>query len=225
MIKKITGIIIILIITLTTGITMAEQNTPLADGVLRLHVIANSDDPNDQALKLQVKDEVVKMMRKEFANVKDVDEARHLAIQRAPKIKAAAERVIAEQGYAYPVNVYVGECDFPTKVYGNLVLPQGRYQAVRVVIGEGQGKNWWCVLFPPLCMVSTSDKGISLANPQEAKVSLKCLELIPRGAKLIHKSDKKISMVNSRKSKGKVKAVKLAHHHRVKRVHDKKISK
>jgi stage II sporulation protein R len=79
MIKKVIGIIIILIITLTAGITMAEQKAPLADGVLRLHVIANSDDPADQALKLQVKDEVVKMMREEFANVNDVDEARNLA--------------------------------------------------------------------------------------------------------------------------------------------------
>ncbi|MEN6461056.1 MAG: stage II sporulation protein R [Syntrophomonas sp.] len=187
MIKKIIGIIIILIIILTTGITMAEQKAPLADGVLRLHVIANSDNPADQALKLQVKDEVVKMMREEFANVKEADEARKLAIQHIPEIKKTAESVIADQGYSYPVSVYVGECNFPTKAYGNFVLPQGRYQAVRVVIGEGKGKNWWCVLFPPLCMVSSSDKGISLANPREAKVSFKCLELIPRGAKLVHK--------------------------------------
>jgi stage II sporulation protein R len=197
MIKKITGIIIILIITLTVGISMAEQKAPLADGVLRLHVIANSDDPADQALKLQVKDEVVKMMREEFAGVSDADEARNLAIARIPEIKETAEKVIAAKGYKYPVTVYVGKCNFPTKAYGNFVLPQGEYQAVRIVIGAGQGKNWWCVLFPPLCMVSSSDKGISLASPREAKVSFKCLELIPRGAKLIHKSDKMVSLASA----------------------------
>ncbi|MGI5922287.1 MAG: stage II sporulation protein R [Syntrophomonadaceae bacterium] len=187
MIKKFLGLIVILLIIFTAGITVAESRTPLADGVLRLHVIANSDDPADQALKLQVKDEIVKMMREEFTGTNNAEEARQTAIKRLPEIKRTAEAVVAREGYSYPVNVYVGEYRFPTKAYGNLVLPQGEYQAVRVVIGTGQGKNWWCVLFPPLCLVSSSDKGISLANPRVAKVSLKCLELIPRGAKLVRK--------------------------------------
>jgi len=95
-----------------------------------------------------------------------------------------AESIVASRGYDYPVAVYIGQFDFPTKSYGNVVFPQGRYEAVRVVLGEGEGKNWWCVLFPPLCMVSSSDQGLSLDSPAQAKVSLKCLELIPRGMKV-----------------------------------------
>lgn len=156
-------------------------NKPLANDVLRLHVIANSDDPRDQAVKLEVKDHVVAMMRRDFSGVDSVEEARRLAWQERTDIKAEAETVLAARGYDYPVEVYIGEFEFPAKSYGNIVLPQGDYQAVRVVLGEGQGKNWWCVLFPPLCMVSSSDKGLALSSPQEAEVTLKCLELLPRG--------------------------------------------
>ncbi|MGE5390652.1 MAG: stage II sporulation protein R [Deltaproteobacteria bacterium] len=157
------------------------KDEPLADDVLRLHVIANSDDPRDQAVKLEVKDHIVAMMHRDFSKVDNAREARRLALREREDIKAEAESVLAVRGYHYPVQVYIGEFEFPTKSYGNVVLPQGEYQAVRVVLGEGQGKNWWCVLFPPLCMVSSSDKGLALSSPQEAEVSLKCLELLPRG--------------------------------------------
>lgn len=187
MFKKFCGIIIILGIIFTAGITAADQGEPLEKSVLRLHVIANSDDPADQSLKLQVKDEIVKTMRVRLGEAKDAHEARQIAVQEMPEIKQAAEHVIKEQGYDYGVKVYVGQFNFPTKSYGDLVFPQGNYQAVRVVIGEGRGKNWWCVLFPPLCLVSSTDKGLSLSTPREAQVSFKCLELLPKGVKLGHK--------------------------------------
>lgn len=186
MLKKLIGLIIILSISFTAAVVRGEQNRPLAEKVLRLHVIANSDDPADQALKLEVKDKIVALMHREFENVDDPEQAKRLAIKYMPEIKATAEAEIAARGYHYPVQVMVGEFNFPTKSYGNLVFPPGKYQAVRVIIGQGQGKNWWCVLFPPLCLVSSSDRGICFTNPREARVSLKCLELIPRGAR-IHK--------------------------------------
>lgn len=158
-----------------------QKDEPLGQAVLRLHVIANSDDPEDQAVKLEVKDHIVAMMRHDFRGVENAAEARRLAWQEQDQIQAEAESVLDAHGYHYPVQVYIGEFEFPDKSYGNIVLPQGEYQAVRVVLGEGQGKNWWCVLFPPLCMVSSSDRGLSLASPQEAEVTLKCLELLPRG--------------------------------------------
>jgi len=160
---------------------LSLKDQPLADDVLRLHVIANSDDPQDQAVKLEVKDHIVEMMRRDFSEVNSAGEARRLAWQERADIQAEAESVLAARGYDYPVEVYIGEFEFPAKSYGNVVLPQGEYQAVRVILGEGQGKNWWCVLFPPLCMVSSSDKGLALSSPQEAEVTLKCLELLPRG--------------------------------------------
>jgi len=184
MYKKLLGIIIILASLLTSGFVIANQSEPLGQSVLRLHVIANSDDTADQALKMRVKDDIVAMMKEEFSDVKDAEEARKLAQQDIPRIKAAAEARIKASGYEYPVQVKVGEYDFPTKSYGNLVFPPGRYQAVRVIIGEGEGKNWWCVLFPPLCLVSSADQGLSMNSPQQAQVTFKCLELLPRGVKV-----------------------------------------
>lgn len=183
MLRKITGIILLLIFTFCGTYAIAERGTPLNQEVLRLHVIANSDSSSDQALKLQVKDQVVKMMKAEFINLDNAEEARIRAEKQIPFIKADAEKIIREQGYNYPVEVYVGEYDFPVKSYGNIIFPAGNYPAVRIVIGDGAGKNWWCVLFPPLCMVSSSDKGLSLDTPEEAEVTFKCLELIPKGIK------------------------------------------
>lgn len=184
MLKKFMLIALISLFISTGNILAAQLKQPLEKQVLRLHVIANSDDPADQELKLAVKDEIVAMMQQEFVNVGDAEEARQLAIEDLPRIEAAAEACIQARGFDYPVNVVVGEEMFPTKTYGNLVFPAGNYQAVRIIIGEGSGKNWWCVLFPPLCLVSTSDQGLSLSSPQQARVTFKCLELIPRGVRL-----------------------------------------
>ncbi len=182
--KKLIGIIIILTSVLLGGFIVTNQGQPLENSVLRLHVIANSDDIADQNLKLAVKDDIVAFMKDAFIDVKDAGEAERLAEQDIPLIQAVAEAKIKSLGYNYPVKVMVGEYDFPTKSYGNLVFPQGRYQAVRVIIGEGQGKNWWCVLFPPLCLVASEDDGLSLDRPEQAQVTFKCLELLPRGVTL-----------------------------------------
>lgn len=162
----------------------------LSSSVLRLHVLANSDSIADQALKLAVKNEVVEYIRAEFNEIDELEKAKAKAEERIPQIQAQAEAIIKQEGYNYPVQVTVGNYEFPTKSYGNFILPQGEYQAVRVIIGEGEGKNWWCVLFPPLCLVSSSDKGISFDNPERARISLKCLELIPQGAKYQNKVNK-----------------------------------
>jgi stage II sporulation protein R len=184
MFKKIMTVILVLSLTLLGTYTLTAWGKPLNQSVLRLHVMANSDSLIDQAVKLEVKDEIVARMGKEFKNTESAQEARSIAIEKQAEIKELAQSVVASRGYDYPVEVYVGQFDFPAKSYGNVVFPQGRYEAVRVVLGAGQGKNWWCVLFPPLCMVSSSNKGLSLDSPAEAQVSLKCLELLPRGMKI-----------------------------------------
>jgi len=186
MLKKLLGFILVVMFCFAGFYIADAQNQQLSDSVLRLHVIANSDDPADQALKIEVKDAVVTMMTEEFKDISDADIAKDLARQRIPQIQAVAEAKIKSLGYDYPVTVYVGKYDFPTKSYGNLVFPQGEYQAVRIIIGEGQGKNWWCVLFPPLCLVSSSDKGMSLDSPQKAQVTFKCLELIHQGVRIVN---------------------------------------
>ncbi len=138
--------------------------------VIRLHVIADSDSPADQALKLKVRDAVIQVTDPVLAGVDDVEEARKRVDASLDLIKAAAEGVLAENGRPCPVRVERGNYDFPLKSYritgGNegedldLTLPAGRYEAVRVVIGSGRGANWWCVLFPPLCFVSPADRGV-----------------------------------------------------------------
>lgn len=182
--KKIAVIISIISIIFLGSNYYYANNTSLNDSVLRLHVIANSDSIDDQALKIAVKNEVVTLMKGEFAEQQDVEQARELAIENIPRIKKLAETVIASQGYDYPVQVKVGEYMFPTKSYGNMVFPSGEYQALRIIIGNGEGKNWWCVLFPPLCMVSDLDKGLSFEQQKEAQVSFKCLELLPKGVRV-----------------------------------------
>ncbi|MGI5911284.1 MAG: stage II sporulation protein R [Syntrophomonadaceae bacterium] len=182
--KKYFTVIMVLLITILGSYTLAAWAQPLNQNVMRLHVIANSDSPADQALKLKVKDLIISEMREEFASIKTAADAKRIALSKQEEIKQLAQSMVASHGYDYPVEVYIGQFDFPTKSYGNLVFPQGRYEAVRVVLGEGAGKNWWCVLFPPLCMVSSSDQGLSLDNAAEAQVSFKCLELIPQGIKV-----------------------------------------
>ncbi len=187
--RKWLSIILMTIIVLGGFWWSEQQQTPLRDSVLRLHVIANSDSMTDQALKIEVKNKIVTTMQNEFGAAQNQQEARQLAVRNKAVLEEAARQVISDYGYSYPVQVEVGEYDFPTKTYGNFVLPQGNYEAVRVVIGAGQGQNWWCVLFPPLCLVSSSDQGLSLGSAPEAEISLKCLELLPQGARLgrLHK--------------------------------------
>lgn len=121
--------------------------------VLRMHVIANSDSEEDQALKLRVRDAVLKEGKEIFDGSVTSDQAEELLKPAVPRLEKAAKAEIKRSGYDYPVKVIVGEEYFNTRTYENSVtLPAGRYEAVRVIIGEGEGKNWWCVMFPPMCL-------------------------------------------------------------------------
>lgn len=120
--------------------------------VLRLHVIANSDSSEDQELKLKVRDELLRQSKTIFSPASKKESAEKAACKNLQKLLKAAEKTVRENGKDYSVCVSVGKSSFPTKVYENVTLPAGEYDAVRVVIGEGKGKNWWCVMFPPLCL-------------------------------------------------------------------------
>ena len=128
--------------------------------LIRFHVVANSDSDRDQALKRRVRDLVVQRMAPEFSKAKNLNDARIIAKSHLGEIKEIAMKEIKLWGKDYPVSVMLGRFDFPVKTYGKLTLPAGNYEAVRVVIGKGQGANWWCVLFPPLCFVDVS-KGMT----------------------------------------------------------------
>ena len=137
-----------------------------ASELIRFHVIANSDSYADQSLKLHVRDIIVNEMKVRFREANNRQEAEQIILASMDEIKALAQQQIQLEGKQYPVEVKIGDYDFPTKSYGNLTLPAGNYHAVRVIIGEGKGKNWWCVLFPPLCFVDSVD---SLKQDERAK--------------------------------------------------------
>lgn len=128
-------------------------DNPYNEGIIRFHVRANSDREEDQALKLKVRDEILEVMVEKFKDSSSIDESREIIKENMNEIKLIAERVIRENNYDYPVDVFLGMDYFPTRKYGNMVFPQGTYETLLVTIGKGEGQNWWCVMFPPLCFV------------------------------------------------------------------------
>ena len=144
----------------------------IADSVFRLHVIANSDSKEDQELKLKVRDELLSYMNIISKDSTSKQEAMQIANEHKEEFTQIAEKVIKENGYNYTVNVQIGKADFPTKYYGDITLPAGTYDAVKVQIGEAKGQNWWCVMFPPLCFVDVSTGIVPDNSKQELKQSL-----------------------------------------------------
>lgn len=126
--------------------------------LIRLHVVANSDQPKDQEVKLEVRDAILNASGSLFAG-KTLDDAVLAVKDNLPLFKRIAENVLAASGYDYPVGVEYGAFAFPERTYGPLVLPAGNYQALRVVLGTGEGANWWCILFPPLCYLDVVGGG------------------------------------------------------------------
>ena len=144
----------------------------IADSVFRLHVIANSDSKEDQELKLKVRDELLLYMNIISKDSTSKQEAMQIANEHKEEFTQIAEKVIKENGYNYTVNVQIRKADFPTKYYGDITLPAGTYDALKVQIGEAKGQNWWCVMFPPLCFVDVSTGIVPDNSKQELKQSL-----------------------------------------------------
>lgn len=143
---------------LLAGVWLDGQQAALSDKVIRLHVIANSDLSADQALKLKVRDRILEESGGLFTSVSTVQDAGEVINAALPRLAQAGEDVVRAEGYNYPVKVSLEDnVWFPTKRYTDFALPQGSYTALRVVIGEGAGQNWWCVVFPPLCLGSVTE--------------------------------------------------------------------
>lgn len=128
----------------------------LSEAVFRLHVLANSDSAEDQALKLKVRDSLLNYMNDICSNCTTKEEAISLANENKKNFQQIAEQTISENGYNYPVKINIDNFYFPTKNYGDITLPAGFYDALHVEIGEAKGKNWWCVMFPSLCFIDVS---------------------------------------------------------------------
>ena len=134
-----------------------KVHADIASSVVRLHVIANSDSKADQNLKLSVRDGVADFLSDKLENAKSVSETKRIINENLPGIKKTAQSVMSDKGRNYSVKCMTGVFDFPTKSYGVSKLPAGKYYALRVVIGSGEGKNWWCVLYPQLCFEKFGD--------------------------------------------------------------------
>ncbi len=128
----------------------------LADNFFRLHILANSDSDEDQNLKLKVRDNIIKYMDTLSYEGLTKEDAINLTCSNLNNFKQIAEKTIIDEGYNYSVNLTIGNFYFPTKEYGNVSLPAGYYDALKIEIGNAEGKNWWCSLFPPLCFVDIS---------------------------------------------------------------------
>ena len=135
----------------------------IAKRVLRFHVLANSDSEEDQALKLKVRDAVGSYMAPKMKEASDVEDCERIVKENMQKITEAAEEVIREEGYDYTVTAQLGDAKFPVKTYGAYTFPAGTYEALNLVIGAGEGHNWWCVAFPSLCLSATSEEFASRA--------------------------------------------------------------
>lgn len=121
--------------------------------LIRFHVIANSDSEEDQALKLKVRDAVIDYLEPKLENSMSIEESERIIKGEYDNLEKISKNIILDNGYNYNVEVGLQYSNFPAKQYSSVVLPSGKYKALKVVIGEGKGKNWWCVMFPPLCFV------------------------------------------------------------------------
>lgn len=142
-------------------------------GIFRLHVIANSDSIEDQAAKLAVRDAILSYER-DMWRVSSAAETRAKLMADGAGLCAAIDSALAEYGMDYGAELHVGRYDFPDREYGGVVYPAGEYEALRVILGEGAGKNWWCVMFPPLCILESANGEIE----KEAKFDSLILKLI-----------------------------------------------
>ncbi|MDD3840270.1 MAG: stage II sporulation protein R [Clostridia bacterium] len=154
--KYIIPAIVLIILVTMFAVQGIKKEEDISDKVIRFHVIANSDSPEDQAIKLKIRDRILEDMGKQLSKSTDLGQSRDFIEHNLKNIENISKQEIQRNGKDYGVNACLGEFLFPAKTYGNLVFPAGRYQALKVVIGEGKGKNWWCVMFPPLCFVDIS---------------------------------------------------------------------
>jgi len=169
--KKFLFIIILFIIYILLSIFSYSNavSEDISNSVFRLHVIANSDSTEDQNLKYKVRDSLIQYMNLISENISSKDEAIKIATENKSQFYNIAKKVITDNGFDYDVNIEIGNFSFPTKTYGDISLPSGFYDALKVEIGNASGQNWWCVMFPSLCFVDVSN-GIV---PDESKESLK----------------------------------------------------
>jgi stage II sporulation protein R len=174
--KKIVAALFVglMVTTMFTTYQSACAAEKLSGGVLRLHILANSDSESDQALKLKVRDAILVYTQELFANAASKEQAQEIARKNLAQMEAVAEQVLRENGCEYKVTAHVEHTYFPTREYGNgQRLPAGFYDALRLEIGAAQGHNWWCILYPSLCLGSSIEP---VAGARNFQIKFKIVE-------------------------------------------------
>ncbi len=152
------GFILTIIISNSVGfIKDGRKLDQLRESVLRLHIIADSDSEEDQRLKLCVRDAILEQSGELFGEADDLDSAEEAALEAMPEIVDIAENTLKAQGCDSTVRAYLADMEFDERVYGDITMPAGKYRALRIEIGEAKGHNWWCVMYPPLCIPAAED--------------------------------------------------------------------
>jgi len=187
-------------VTVLMGSWLSGEQQELAQAMIRLHVVANSDSVEDQALKLAVRDRVLEQTAALWPEGADPETAQEVLQEHLAAIEAAGRAVIHQWGKDDPITAQIGTCWFPTKQYGDISLPAGEYTALRLVIGDGGGQNWWCVVFPPLCLNAagesldaaavagylTQEQTALVTGSEGYVLKFKCMEWLGQLKELLH---------------------------------------
>lgn len=154
---KLIGISVIVTIIISNFVQVGKSLDNLRENVLRIHILANSDSIADQSLKLKVRDAVLEHSQKIFGKSATPEDFKNLSKEKLEKIREIAQSVIDEYGFDYDIGVEETEMFFDERTYGDITMPAGNYDALRVTIGDAEGHNWWCVMYPPLCIPMASE--------------------------------------------------------------------
>ncbi len=174
------------IILLVIGFLPVHGEEEIYNKVVRLHVLANSDSEEDQAVKLAVRDAILDVTVPLLQNCKAKEEAVALLEENRTLLTETAKTVLREEGFDDTVNIEMGLEEYPTRTYDSLCFPAGEYISMRVSLGEGEGQNWWCCLFPPLCL------GAATVNEKTAEDTCVSVGFTPTQYKIITESDKPV---------------------------------
>ena len=162
----------VLMVFYRRGVAEQRRQQDIAEEILRLHVVANSDSEEDQALKMEVKESIVTYLRGIMGDAKSVEEARQEIQKRLPAIEDLAREKMKMEGYDYEADAVLGKCYFPVKEYGDMTFPAGEYEALKVNLGKSAGKNWWCVMYPTLCFVDSTYQIVPETSKEKLKENL-----------------------------------------------------
>lgn len=182
-----TAVILALIVSvLVSSVSFQASCKELKENILRLHIIANSDSEADQTLKLKVRDAVLSVSSEKLKSTDNINDAITVADGYIDEYLKAAKKVIVDNGYDYNITAEIKKTYFSTRVYDDFTLPAGEYEALQIIIGEGKGKNWWCVMYPAVCLTSAakldnavSDSAAAVAeSPARFKIGFKTVEII-----------------------------------------------